>query len=92
MITHEISNIKFKNQINLNKHNTSVNINITEIEPPDKLIQFIESNQKEWEWKKVPNGNNIKNFSTPNNANNGRIGIAFVFKSLYGNGISRMFH
>ena len=92
MITHEISNIKFKNQINLNKPNNSVNINITEIEPPDKLIQFIESNQKEWEWKKVPNVNNIKNFSTPNNANNGRIGIAFVFKSLYGNGISRMFH
>ena len=92
MITHEISNIKLKNQINLNEYNTSVNINITEIEPPDKLIQFIESNQKEWEWKKVPNVNNIKNFSTPNNANNGRIGIAFVFKSLYGNGISRMFH
>ena len=90
MITHEISNIKFKNQINLNKHNTSVNINITEIEPPDKLIQFNESNQKELEWKKVPNVNNIKNFSTPNNANNGRIGIAFVFKSLYGNGIGRM--
>ena len=91
-----ISNIKYKRQINSEKFNTS-NIsntsnasNLPEIEPPDKLIKFNETNEKENVQQIVEREVTSKNFTLPHNKNNGKIGVAFVFKSLYGNGIGRM--
>ena len=85
-----ISKIKNDQQTKIENINISNIKNVTEIEPPDKLIKVNEYGQKELGFKQVPDVINIKNFSTPNNTNNGRIGVAFVFKSLYGNGIGRM--
>ena len=97
----KISDIKYKRQVNSEKNNKAntfmisiINPNHTdlpEIDPPDKLIKFNESsNSKEAESKIINNEVTLKNFTLPNNKDNGKIGVAFVFKSLYGNGIGRM--
>ena len=90
----KISDIKSKFQANSNvskisseTNNSSVTI---EIEPPDKNIKFNETNEKEDKSNIILREITKKNFTLPNNKNNGKIGVAFVFKSLFGNGIGRM--
>ena len=89
----KISKIKNQYQSNFNQsYKTNISRDI-EIEPPDKLIKYNETKEKEEEEytsKEIPREVTIKKFSIPKNKNNGKIGIAFVFKSLYGNGIGRM--
>ena len=89
----KISKIKNQYQSNFNQsYKTNISRDI-EIEPPDKLIKYNETKEKEeveYTSKEIQREVSIKNFAIPKNKNNGKIGIAFVFKSLYGNGIGRM--
>ena len=76
----------------INKKYNGFNSNYTnikdlkEIEPPDKLIKFNDTFTINSNFTKKKIDNTIK----VNNSNNGRIGVGFVYKSLYGNGIARV--
>ena len=88
-----ITNINYKRQTNqkllddFNKTNTSNKINDTEINPPDKIINIKETIKNENISKSIIQ--EILNFTNNTSSNNGKIGVAFVFKSLFGNGIGR---
>ena len=76
-----IKNLQFRRRANQNmfddfkKTNISNRINYTEINPSGGLTNTNET---------IKDENNSKSSS-----NNGKIGVAFVFKSLFGNGIGR---
>ena len=59
-------------------------------EKEEKEVKKEIEEKEEYTSKEIPREVTIKNFSIPKNKNNGKIGVAFVFKSLYGNGIGRM--
>ena len=87
----QIINLQYKSPTNLNALNNSNNINISnnnEIEIPDKSIKYKET----FENQTLINKSQIliNDSFLINNYNNGKIGVAFVFKYLYGNGIGRM--
>ena len=91
-IFNETKNNNNINNSNINNNNNNSSL-ILEIEPPDKNIKFNESNEtneNEYQSEIIQREITKKKFILPNNKNNGKIGIAFVFKSLYGNGIGRM--
>ena len=88
-----INNIKYKRQTNqkllddFNKTNTSNKINDAEINPQDKIINIKETIKNENISKSIIQ--EIVNSTNNTSSNNGKIGVAFVFKSLFGNGIGR---
>ena len=85
-----ITNLQYKSPTNFNALNNSNNINISnniEIEIPDKSIKYNETIENQT----LINKSQIINDSfLINNYNNGKIGVAFVYECLYGNGIGRM--
>ncbi len=85
-----ITNLQYKSPTNFNALNNSNNINISnniEIEIPDKSIKYNETIENQT----LINKSQIMNDSfLINNYNNGKIGVAFVYECLYGNGIGRM--
>ena len=85
-----ITNVQYKSPTNFNALNNSNNINISnniEIEIPDKSIKYNETIENQT----LINKSQIINDSfLINNYNNGKIGVAFVYECLYGNGIGRM--
>ena len=78
----------FNNTIN----NTITNSILTEINPPDRIIKFNDSEEANKN-ESISNSNSsgffINDSSLINNYNNGKIGVAFVYKSPFGNGIGR---
>ena len=86
-----ITNLQYKTPTNFNALNNSNKINTSnysQIEIPDKSIKYNESTENQTLTKKKEL---ILNDSfLINNYNNGKIGVAFVYKYLYGNGIGRM--
>ena len=86
-----ITNLQYKSQTNFTSLNNSNNINISnniEIEIPDKSIKYNENIENQTLLKKSQII--INDSFLINNYNNGKIGVAFVFECLYGNGIGRM--
>ena len=87
-----IISIKYKRQTNSDIfNNTSIILNKTnlkELEPPDKLIIYNESKDKENLSKSIQR--EINNTFESKNNKEGKLGVAFVYKYLYGNGIGRM--
>ena len=78
----------FNNTIN----NTITNSILTEINPPDRIIKFNDSeeaNKNESILNSNSSGFFINDSSLINSYNNGKIGVAFVYKSPFGNGIGR---
>ena len=86
-----ITNLQYKSQTNFTSLNNSNNINISnnnEIEILDKSIKYNETIENQ---TLINQSQIIINDSfLINNYNNGKIGVAFVFECLYGNGIGRM--
>ena len=86
-----ITNLQYKSQTNFTSLNNSNNINISnniEIEIPDKSIKYNENIENQTLLNKSQII--INDSFLINNYNNGKIGVAFVFEFLYGNGIGRM--
>ena len=86
-----ITNLQYKSQTNFTSLNNSNNINISnniEIEIPDKSIKYNENIENQTLLNKSQII--INDSFLINNYNNGKIGVAFVFECLYGNGIGRM--
>ena len=83
-----INNIKYKRQTDFDIFNISNKTNISEIEIPDKMIKFQDTKEIDKISKKIQQ--EVYNFSKPMNKSNEKIGVAFVYKYLYGNGIGRM--
>ena len=83
-----INNIKYKRQTDFDIFNISNKTNISEIEIPDKMIKFQDTKEIDNISKKIQQ--EVYNFSKPMNKSNEKIGVAFVYKYLYGNGIGRM--
>ena len=83
-----INNIKYKRQTDFDIFNISNKTNISEIEIPDKMIKFQDTKEIDNISKKIQQ--EVYKFSKPMNKSNEKIGVAFVYKYLYGNGIGRM--
>ena len=86
-----ITNLQYKSQTNFTSLNNSNNINISnnnEIEILDKSIKYNENIENQTLLNKSQII--INDSFLINNYNNGKIGVAFVFECLYGNGIGRM--
>ena len=86
-----ITNLQYKSQTNFTSLNNSNNINISnnnEIKIPDKSIKYNENIENQTLLNKSQII--INDSFLINNYNNGKIGVAFVFECLYGNGIGRM--
>ena len=83
-----INNIKYKRQTDFDIFNISNKTNISEIEIPDKMIKFHDTKEIDNISKKIQQ--EVYKFSKPMNKSNEKIGVAFVYKYLYGNGIGRM--
>jgi len=83
-----INNIKYKRQTDFDIFNISNKTNISEIEIPDKMIKFQDTKEIDNISKMIQQ--EVYNFSKPINKSNEKIGVAFVYKYLYGNGIGRM--
>ena len=83
-----INNIKYKRQTDFDIFNISNKTNISEIEIPDKMIKFQDTKEIDNISKKIQQ--EVYKFSKPINKSNEKIGVAFVYKYLYGNGIGRM--
>ena len=75
-------------------NNTITNSILTEINPPDRIIKFNDSEEANKN-ESISNSNSsgffINDSSLINSYNNGKIGVAFVYKSPFGNGIGRFF-
>ena len=86
-----ITNLQYKSQTNFTSLNNSNNVNISnnnEIEILGKSIKYNENIENQTLLNKSQII--INDSFLINNYNNGKIGVAFVFECLYGNGIGRM--
>ena len=86
-----IQTLKSKRLTNYESLDNIINKTIlTEIDPPDRIIKF---NETEDENKNETISNNSEVFINDsfliNNHSNGKVGVAFVYKSPFGNGIGR---
>jgi hypothetical protein len=90
--TNLIHTLKYKRQTNFESLNDTLNkSDLTIMEPEDRIIKF---NEKEDDNNNETLSNSssflINDSFLINNHDNGKIGVAFVYKSPFGNGIGRM--
>ena len=90
--TNLIHTLRYKRQTNFESLNETLNkIDLTIMEPEDRIIKLKE-NEDDNNNETLSNSSSflINDSFLINNRDNGKIGVAFVYKSPFGNGIGRM--
>ena len=90
--TNLIYTLRYKRQTNFESLNETLNkIDLTIMEPEDRIIKLKE-NEDDNNNETLSNSSSflINDSFLINNRDNGKIGVAFVYKSPFGNGIGRM--